>query len=194
MASVLRAPGATAARAGSGAEAVKRIAEQAEARAQEILRTAAEESERIRSAAREEGSRLGLARAQELLAAAEEERRRTLAALEVDLAGLALAVAEKILGRAVEEGGLAREMARRALARLPAAEEVAIRANPADVPSLQCALPALEAAAPQAGRLTVREDAEVGRGGAVVESATASVDARVEAQLAELGRALGGGG
>jgi flagellar biosynthesis/type III secretory pathway protein FliH len=194
MARVIRAAGASAAVADERAAGGPGAAGATRPLAAEILRAAEEEAKRIRAAAEEEAGRLR-AQAEAVRAAVEEEGRRRRQALEVDVAGLALAVAVKLLGRVAEEDeGLAREMARRALARLPAAGQVVIRVNPADAASVRSGLPSLSAGAPLAGRLVVREDPGVGRGGAVAESATASADARLEAQLDEVTRVLRGPG
>jgi flagellar biosynthesis/type III secretory pathway protein FliH len=190
MARIIRAPSARHVASEEGGPERASAPEEARALAAGLVRAAEEEAARVRAAAGEE-ARCLRARAEAERAAAEEERRGRLEALEVDVAGLALAVAARLLGRAAaEDGGLAREMARRALARLPAAAEVVLRVNPADAASVRGGLPSLAAATPRAGRLAVREDAGVGRGGAVAESAAATADARLEAQLDEVARAL----
>jgi flagellar biosynthesis/type III secretory pathway protein FliH len=192
MAKVIRAADAPLPAERQGTSGGAPAAEEGRALACELVRAAQAEAERIGAAAREE-ARHHLTLAEEARAAAEAARARALEALEVDVAGLALAVAAKLLGRAAEaDEGLVREMARRALSRLPAASEVVIRVSPEDADSLRSGLTSLSAGAPHAGRLAVRPDAAVGRGGAVAESATASADARLEAQLDAVARALRG--
>jgi flagellar biosynthesis/type III secretory pathway protein FliH len=188
MGRILKAAGRAApADAGAGRDPL----EAARAEARRLLEAAAGEAERIRAAAAEEGRRQGWSEAGEALVAAEAERRRAIEALEADVLRLALGVAGKVVGSLAAQEGLAVETARRALARLRRAPEVELRAHPADAPALRSALPGPGPGASGAGRVLVREDAEVGRGGVVAESAAARVDARLEAQLEEIGRALG---
>jgi flagellar biosynthesis/type III secretory pathway protein FliH len=80
-------------------------------------------------------------------------------------------------------------LAARALARARDRREVTLRVHPDDARAArggEAKLAAILARAP----LAVREDAAVPRGGAIVETEAGVVDAGVEAQLAELRRAL----
>ncbi len=118
------------------------------------------------------------------------EMERLVGEAEEEIVRLALAVAGKVIDRAAEDDAVAVATARRALARLRGARQAEVRVHPEDAPAARCAAAALGAGLAPDARLEVVEDPAVGRGGAVVETEAGSVDARVETQLAELGRAL----
>jgi flagellar biosynthesis/type III secretory pathway protein FliH len=137
-----------------------------------------------------EGHRAGLARAGAAIAAAAAARVRRLAAIEREVAAIALEVAERILGRelAQREDAIV-DLAAHALAAARERREVFLRVHPDDAAALRAEegrLAPLLARAP----LAVREDAGIARGGVVVETDAGWIDARIETQLADLGRAV----
>lgn len=171
-------------------------------RAREILAEAEEGARLIRLAAEndrdrsfaqaaEAGREEGLGRAAAVLVLAEAERERKLAALAGEVAALALDVARRVLGRELaQDPGAVVDLAARALVHARERHEVALRVNPRDAPFVRRAESRLAALLVRAPGITVREDAAVAPGGVVVETEAGRIDARVEAQLASLERAL----
>jgi flagellar biosynthesis/type III secretory pathway protein FliH len=172
-----------------GRERAAARADVAAARA-EAARLRAEAAE----AGREEGLRALEGRRAEVEAEAARLRAEAVEGAEEEIVRLALEVAGSVLALAVQDERAALESARRALARARGRKELAARVHPADAAALRAAAPALLASAPRAGRLEIQEDPAVGRGGVLLETEAGSVDARIEAQLGELGRALRGEG
>jgi type III secretion system HrpE/YscL family protein len=175
----------------NAAERARAIVAEAEARARELLEGAQEERERIRADAAEQGRAEGLARAGATLVAAAAARDRRLAGAEREVVALALDVARKVLGRELaQDPGAVADLAAQALAVARDRREVTLRVNPADADAIRAAAGRLGALLARAPGLDVREDPTVERGGAVVETEAGRVDARVEAQLAALARAI----
>jgi len=173
------------------AERARAIVAEAEARARELLEAAQAERERIRADAAEQGRAEGLARAGAALVAAAAARDRRLAGAEREVVALALDVARKVLGRELaQDPGAVADLAAQALAVARDRREVTLRVNPADADAIRAAAGRLGALLARAPGLDVREDPTVERGGAVVETEAGRVDARVEAQLAALARAI----
>lgn len=163
----------------------------AEAEAERIRSAALAERDRLRAEAIEAGRQEGLGRAAATLAGATAERDRRLAGLAGEVAGLALEVAGKILGRALaHDPGLVVELAAGALAQARERREVVLRVSPHDTPAVRAAEGRLAALLSRAGGLALREDPSLSPGQVVVETEAGTLDARIEAQLAELARAL----
>jgi type III secretion system HrpE/YscL family protein len=173
------------------AERARAIVAEAEARARELLEAAQAERERIRADAAEQGRAEGLARAGAALVAAAAARDRRLAGAEREVVALALDVARKVLGRELaQDRSAVADLAAQALAVARDRREVTLRVNPEDADAIRAAAGRLGALLARAPGLDVREDPAVERGGAVVETEAGRVDARVEAQLAALARAI----
>ncbi len=163
----------------------------AEDEAERIRGAALAERDRIRAEAAEAGRQEGLGREAAVLAGVAAERERRLAGLAGEVAALALEVAGKVLGRALAlEPGLVVDLAAAALAQARERREVALRVSPADAPAVRAAEGRLAALISRAPGLALREDPSLAAGQVVVETEAGSLDARVEAQLAELARAL----
>jgi flagellar biosynthesis/type III secretory pathway protein FliH len=184
---------------------VPRVTLDARAEAAALLARARADAEAMRAeavaareAARGEGFEAGradgLAEAAVALAAARVEAARIVDAAEPMAIAVAARMAEKIVGRAVELAPeTMAEIAGEALAACrPGAGAVRVRLHPHDLPAVEGALAALAARAPAAALELVADDA-VGRHGCVIETPQGRVDARLETQLAALGRALTGG-
>jgi flagellar biosynthesis/type III secretory pathway protein FliH len=195
MASILKAA--------RDARVVDRLEVEARERARAQLSAAEEEAARLRQAVEAERSEVlraaalagleeGKAHAATALAEVAAAREARLASLEDEVAEVALAVARRILGRVLEERPeWVVELARSGLLAARARREVALRVHPDDAPLLRAETPRLAALLERAPGLAVREDPRVERGGVVVETEAGRVDARVDAQLALLERALG---
>ncbi|HET7753426.1 MAG TPA: FliH/SctL family protein [Anaeromyxobacteraceae bacterium] len=171
----------------------ERIVGQARAAARELSSAAEEEAARVREEARVAGRREGLSEAGELLVWAAAERDRLLATVEPEVVRLALCVAAKVLGREAEQGGVvAPEVAARALFEARDRAVVAVRVHPVDLDAVREREATLSALVPRASGIAWISDPAVGRGGAVVETETGSIDARLESQLEVVRRVLVG--
>ena len=137
-----------------------------------------------------EGREAGLGEAAELIARLAGERVAWLARAETEVLELGLAVAAKILGREVADRGAAADIVAEALRAVRRARAVKVRLHPDDVPIVRAAEPALLSLLTRGASLLLVEDESLTRGSAVVESEHGRVDARLEAQLAALRRAL----
>lgn len=174
----------------------------AAARARELVAAAELEAERIRAAGRAERDRVrseaaeagrqeGLGRAAAALAGVAAERERRLSGLAGEVASLALEVARTVLGQALAADPAAVvALAERALREARERREVVVRVSPADAPALRGAEGRLAALLARAPGLCLREDPALRPGDVVVETEAGTIDARVEAQLAALARAL----
>jgi flagellar biosynthesis/type III secretory pathway protein FliH len=153
----------------------ERLRDEARADAEAIRARAISEAEQIREGARAEAREQ--ARAE--LAAEWLALERSRSAPSAELLTLASAIARRLveaeLTLAPEAIGA---IAREALARVPGAQRVRIRAHPDDV----AALAALEVA--------VEADSSIARGGCVVLTELGEVDARLEVRLEALVRAI----
>jgi flagellar biosynthesis/type III secretory pathway protein FliH len=161
---------------------------------------AAAEAEAAYAAGLEAGRAEGAASAREAFAASADaldaaaaevavHESRWLGDLEAHVAALAVAVARHLVDREVaRDDAIVAELVARAVAEFPADQPLAVRAHPADVPSLKAAW----AGAPRAAELRWVPDAQVARGGALVEGRERIVDGRVDAALERVYRALSG--
>jgi flagellar biosynthesis/type III secretory pathway protein FliH len=155
------------------------------------------EAEAVREAARRDGLEAGraegLAETVLTLAAARAEATR-LADLS-KVAAIALAT-KMIVGRAVTLAPeVMAEIVGEALAVCrPGAGVVRLRLHPDDLATIESRRTSLAARAPAGAALEFLADDSVGRHGCVIETPQGRVDARLEAQLAALERALTGGG
>jgi type III secretion system HrpE/YscL family protein len=168
-----------------------RLVEEARARAAAIVAGA--------EAAREEARREGLAAGREearaeaaaLLVRARAAAAATRAAAAADLKALAVRIAEKVLGRALALApDLVADVAADALRAARHQRDVTLRVHPDDLAALEAARPRLRDLLLRAPDLALRPDAEVGRGGCIVETEVGVIDARLETQLAAIERAL----
>lgn len=178
------------------------LLEAARAEAAAILEQARAEAGAIREEARRQGLENGATQGR---AAHEEAAGRWVEAAE-ELAGfkarlceeargqvvdLALALVGKILGPLAEaDADAVSKVAGHALQILSDREVVTLRVNPEDLQDLLEAKPRLLQVVDGIKKLTVLEDPSVGRGGCLVETPTAEIDARLDVQLQELARAL----
>jgi flagellar biosynthesis/type III secretory pathway protein FliH len=106
---------------------------------------------------------------------------------------LARRMAERIVGRALElHPSLIADIANQALAAArPRSGQVVLRVHPEDLRALDGERPRLAARLPAAVDLKLVGDDKVGRGGCVVETAIARLDAQLGRQLDALEKALG---
>lgn len=106
---------------------------------------------------------------------------------ERDLVQLALAMAERIVRRSIDvDRSVLLTMARAAIERLGTTTAATIHLNPIDYDAIRLAHPE----ALSGGGVEVLTDPQVARGGCLVKSAAGVIDAGIDTQLRELGRAL----
>ena len=141
---------------------------------------------------RAQGRAEGAAEIAALLADARLHAARLREAATPAAIAIAVKMAEQIVGRAVtlapevmaDIAGAALEACR------PRGDWVRVRVHPDDAAAVTARQQALAARAPAGAALDVVADESVGRFGCVIETAVGRVDARLEAQLAALERAL----
>jgi flagellar assembly protein FliH len=106
---------------------------------------------------------------------------------------LARRMAERIVGRALElHPSLIADIANQALiASRPRSGQVVLRVHPEDLQVLESERPRLGARLPAAVDLKLVADDKVARGGCVIETASARLDAQLSRQLDALEKALG---
>ncbi len=182
---------------------------------QEELARARREAERLREDARREARDLRENSARSGLEEGRAEGRReleeavgSLTSLMEELAGykerlfleareqvldLCLTLVGRLLGPLVEADEQAvLRVAERALQALSDRETLTIRVHPEDLRCVVEAKPRILATFDGIHRLTVMEDPAVKRGGCLVQTPSAEIDARLETQLAELARGVRG--
>ena len=188
MSRVLKA-GATEGEARQSKDAVY----DAQLAAERIIREAREEAERIRAQSAVEGRERGLAAVTELLVAARASASRTRASSGDELRVLAVRIAEKLLGRELSlRPEAVVDVAAQALDGIGAAGHVMLRCHPDDLAALERGRPRLLERLRRAQVVQIRGDVHVGRGGCVVETELATIDARLNVQLDAIERALRG--
>ena len=177
-------------------EAAPRVSEMApvfDARlaAERIVGQAQAEADRIRAQAAAEGRERGLAAVSELLVGARAAASRSRSDSGGELRVLAVRIAEKILGRALQlRPEEVVEIASQALAAAGTARQVVVRCHPDDLAALERGRPRLVERAARAQALQLRPDTHVPRGGCIVETELATIDARLSTQLDAIERAL----
>jgi type III secretion protein L len=168
---------------------VREMVAEAEADARRIVAAAEEGRARLVAEATEAGRTEGLARAAAMLAEAALARDRILREAERDVVALALAVARKVLGRELATAPeTVADLAAAALGEARDRREVVLRVSPTDAPEIRARGARL--AALTRAPLEIREDPSLERGAAVVDTEAGRIDARVEAQLEAIARAL----
>lgn len=161
--------------------------------AERLLQQAQQEADRIRAQAVAEGRERGLAAVTELLASARAAASRARASSAVELRVLAVRIAEKILGRelALRPDAVV-DVVAEALAAAGTARQVVILCHPDDLAALERGRPRLLERASRAQVVQLRAAPNVERGGCIVETDLATIDARLSTQLDAVERALRG--
>jgi flagellar biosynthesis/type III secretory pathway protein FliH len=168
---------------------VRELVAAAEAEARRIVAAADEARGRVAVEAAAAGHAEGRARAAAMLAAAALARDRLLADAEREVVALALAVARKVLGRELASDPAAVvELAAAAVAEARDRREVVLRVSPGDAAAIRGGEGRLAALA--RAPLRIHEDPSLEPGAAVVDTEAGRIDARVEAQLEALARAV----
>ena len=189
----------------------------ARAEAAELVEDAQVQAEALREAAWQEGFHSGK---QEAKAATETELRREWnghkAALraelddlitqiisareelwqrqEQEMVGLALDIARQVVkGEVTQNPEVVRQVISNAIRRITDKENVRIRVSVADAPRVKEMREELLEITDGLRHLEIIDDRRIGEGGCVIETNAGTIDAKIETQLAEVGRALGAG-
>lgn len=171
-----------------------------------VRRLSAKVAEQARAEGLELGYREGLARVRTEF---EEEKRRLASAVEAVMAKIRSSRAEVLAQAQDEVGDLVLEVARKilkdevkwnrevvmgivkdALRRVIDKDNVRIRVNVEDLPTVKEARADLLSTIDGIKDLEVIDDRRVGLGGAIVETDSGTIDARIETQLEEIKRAF----
>jgi flagellar biosynthesis/type III secretory pathway protein FliH len=169
----------------------RRLIEEAETTAAAILHEAREQASQIRAESREAGSEEGLLQWNQLVLQAQREAERLRDRNEAAMVRLALGIAGKIAGRVIaEDPEITVANVRRALQQLPWNRQMKLRVSPDDFAFVRDRVQAWAAEGAAPADIAVASDSSVGAGGCVVESSLGVVDARLDAQLRVLERAL----
>jgi flagellar assembly protein FliH len=103
---------------------------------------------------------------------------------------LAVEIARKVIGREIQlDPELVAETVRRAVELVLEKQRLTIRLHPKDAELVAKAFPEVESTLEGTGWV-VKPDESVDRGGAVIHTEHGELDARIEAQLTEIARAL----
>jgi flagellar assembly protein FliH len=178
------------------------VRRQAEIDAADILATAQAEADVIRRQAhelgmeegQEEGRRAWDRRVTEMEALVAEinaEREDFYNRAEPELVKLSVAIAEKVVAQhlAVKPDAVV-ELVRTHVKRLRDREALSVRVNPDDLAAMTDARPTLMAEIDGVREIHLFDDRRVGQGGAVLESANGSLDARIPSQFDIINRAI----
>ena len=161
--------------------------------AERVLKQAQSEAERIRTQAAAEGRERGMAAVTELLVGARAAASRARASSSSELRVLAVRIAEKILGRELQMRPEAVvDVVAEALTAAGASRQVTLRCHPDDLAALERGRPRLLERCARAQVVHFRGDGQIGRGGCIVETELATIDARLTTQLDAIERALRG--
>lgn len=174
----------------SAEEQAKNILRGANQSANDLIAEAEAEAENIRRDAYESGREESVQELLENILAAREERSQALHAVEQEVLKLAVKVAGKIIGREIERDETVRgEIVLTALRQARQQEMLTVRVNAADLPLVEKMRERID----QFGRaryLDFVADQAIGTGGCLIESASGTIDARLETQLRVLENAL----
>jgi len=169
----------------------KDIIDLADQKAASIIERAQAEREATLASAREQGRQEGLAQATEVILRAKQQASQIIEDSEPQIVKLALAVAEKVIGRLLEDDSeLVLSTTAVAIESVRHQRELVLRVNPEDAVLLRNSRKKLMDMLGRTKDIAVREDAEVARGGCIIETEHGTVDAQLKTQLAMLEQAL----
>ena len=130
-------------------------------------------------------------RLKKLIASVEQGHRKVLREAELSMIDLALAVARRFVNAsAVYNNDMIKETIKSAVKMATEKEKVVIRINPDDLEDVKSHQDDIIFIGDGIGRLEVRPDKKIERGGCVVETQAGNIDARNETRFAELDKAL----
>ena len=171
-------------------ETARKIIREANEKADNHVADALTEAEEIRREAYESGRETAAQELLENILAAKEQRAQALHAVEQDVLKLSVKIAEKIIGREIETDESARgEIVLTALRQARQQELMTVRVNAADLPLIEKMRERIDAFG-RARFLDFVADQTIKAGGCLIESASGTIDARLETQLRVFEKAL----
>ena len=171
-------------------ETARNILREANERAENHILDALTESETIRNDAYENGREEASQEFLENILAAKEQRFQALNSIERDVLKLSVKIAEKIIGREIEADENVRgEIIMTALRQARQQEMMTVRVNAADLPLVEKMRERIDAFG-RARYLDFVADQTIKEGGCLIESASGTIDARLETQLRVFEKAL----
>jgi type III secretion protein L len=166
------------------------ILHEARTTAAEIINSAEQSAENIRRESYEKGREECETEMVENVLAIKEERARNLAGLEQEVLRLAVKIAEKIIGEEIKNDETTRgEIVLNALRHARQQEMLTVRVNHADLPLLETMREKIDSFG-RAKYIDFVADQAIKSGGCIIESASGTIDARLETQLKILEKAL----
>ncbi|HUU27101.1 MAG TPA: FliH/SctL family protein [archaeon] len=183
-------------------QVLERIEKLAEERLEEVRAQSEKEAAGKIKEAYEKGKAEGAARAQEeiaqragelasVIAALKEARENLLREAEKEVVDLVLAVARKFVNSAALMGNdLIKQTIKSAVKMITEKEKVIIRINPDDLEEVRAHQDDIIFVSDGIGKLEIRADKSIDRGGCVVETEAGNIDARIESRFSELEKAL----
>lgn len=166
------------------------ILQEAHAIAAGIVNSAEQSAENIRRESYEKGREEAETELVENILAIKEERARNLANLEQEVLRLAVKISEKIIGEEIKTDENTRgEIVLNALRHARQQEMLTVRINTADVSMLENMREKIDSFG-RAKFIDFVADQAVKSGGCIIESASGTIDARLETQLRILEKSL----
>lgn len=171
-------------------EEAHEILHEARTNAAEILNSAEQSAENIRHESYEKGRQEAETELVENILAIKDERARNLANVEQEVLRLAVKIAEKIIGEEIKHNENTRgEIVLNALRHARQQEMLTVRVSAADLPLLENMREKIDSFG-RAKYIDFVADQAVKSGGCIIESASGTIDARLETQLKILEKAL----
>jgi type III secretion protein L len=171
-------------------EQARKITLAANQQSDNLVAVAVAEAVEIRRSAYATGREEAVLELLENVLAAKEKRASALHEIEQDVLKLSLKVAEKIIGREIEKDETIRgEIILTALRQARQQEMMTVRVNAADLPLVEKMREKIDAFG-RARYLDFVADQAVKEGGCLIESASGTIDARLETQLRVFEKAL----
>lgn len=171
-------------------EQARAILHEARTSAAEIINAAEQIAENIRHEAYEKGRAEAERELVENILAIKEQRAQNLANIERDVLRLTIKIAEKIIGNEIRQDENARgEIVLNALRQTRQQEMLTVRVNAADLPLLENLREKIDSFG-RARYMDFVADQAIKTGGCIIESASGTIDARLETQLRILENAL----
>lgn len=162
----------------------KQIIAEAQAKAEEIKAEALRFKEEVFAKARDEAKADVQARAAEEMARAKIQAGQILASAEKDVTELALMVATKIIGRDIErQPDLVLEIVASCTEAARSAKAMVIKVNPEDGKVLRAKNPRFMELVGRSVDISIRDDADVERGGCVIRTDYGTIDGQIRTQI-----------
>jgi type III secretion protein L len=184
-------PGVVSADEYEAKNGAKQIVAEAHREAERIIAQANEEKAQIFEKAAADAKAEVLAQASEELARAKMQAGQMIKNMEGEIIDLALKIAAKIIGRDLErDPETVAEIAATAIEHARAAKAMVLRVNPIDGATLRQARPKLMELIGRTVELSIRDDADIERGGCVIQTEFGTIDGQIRTQFQMLENVL----